>query len=151
MFLVIRPELSGHARGDAGITFDTWLGDDLVEAHSCLLATTPIKNDLVALPDASGFTVTPAHTTTSLFFRHHSPERRLPEFWRIKVLGEAGRDDIGIAEDGATVVSRRVLDVLLRHRIARAVFFQYESRASKSGAAEHERHQSGERRALRLG
>jgi hypothetical protein len=124
-FLIVRPEVSGHARGRDEILFDTWLGDDLVAAHPCLVATTALKNDLEALPAASGFTIGRARATTSRFYRHHSPGRRLPVFWLIRVMGEAGRDDIGIARDGSTVVSRRVLDVFLRHKVARASFSQY--------------------------
>lgn len=105
--------------------FDAWLGDDLVAAYPCLVATTALKNDLAALGDSSGFTVARVRTKTSVFFRRHSPGRRLPVLWLISVVGEAGRDDIGISRDGATVVSQRVLDVLLRHRIPRAVFSQY--------------------------
>jgi hypothetical protein len=124
-FLVVRPEHSGHVGRDGGITFDTWLGDDLVAAHPCLLATTPLKNALLALPAATGFVVTRAHTKTSPFFRQHSPGHRLPVFWLIKVKGEAGRHDIGVARDGSTVVSRRLLDVLLRHTIGQAVLTQF--------------------------
>jgi hypothetical protein len=123
-FLIIRPEVSGHTRGD-GITFDTWLGDDLVAAHPCLVATTALKKDLASLVDASGFSIIRARATTSPFFRRHTPGRRLPVFWMIRIMGEAGVDDIGIAKDGSTVVSRQVLDVLLRHHIPRATFSQF--------------------------
>jgi multidrug efflux pump subunit AcrA (membrane-fusion protein) len=39
--------------------------------------------------------------------------------------GRAGQDDMGITDAGALVVSRRILDVFLEHRIVQARFAQY--------------------------
>jgi hypothetical protein len=124
-FLIVRPEVSGHTAGDGSITFDTWLGDDLIAAHPSLLVTTRLKRDLERLPSASGFAIVMARTSASTFFRCHRPGQRLPVLWLVKILGEAGRDDLGLAQDGAIVASKRVLNILLRHRVARASFAQY--------------------------
>jgi hypothetical protein len=40
------------------------------------------------------------------------PDHKLPPFAWLKVDGQAGRDDFGIAPDYRLVVSERVLDVL---------------------------------------
>jgi hypothetical protein len=126
-FLIVRPEVSGHAVAGDSISFDTWLGDDLVAAHPHLVVTTPLKKDLERIPAASGFAIARIRAVTSRFFRRHSPGKRLPVFWLVRIRGTAGRDDIGIAEDGATVVSPRVFDVLLEHKVGRATFSQYVS------------------------
>ena len=128
-YFILLPELAGHwvaspADGDTCV-FDTWLGDDVVRAHPLVLVTTPVKEALEQLQSSSGFTVGPVGCETSLFFRRHNPGRQLPTFWAVHVNGEAGSDDVGLARDGSVVISRRVLDLLMRFRIKQAVLAQY--------------------------
>ena len=129
-FFTIQPEASGSpATGSAPdrvvCVFDTWLGDDLIRAYPAVLVTTPVKRALLGLQALSGFDIARARIRTSGFFRKHSPGKRLPRFWAIRVGGQAGRDDMGLTAAGTLVVSRRVLDVLLDFRIGRAVLTQY--------------------------
>lgn len=129
-FLTVEPEASGFLVPGASANrvtcvFDTWLGDDVVRAYPALLVRTPVKDALLSLDRRSGFEVTRARIRASRFYRKHSPGKRLPVFWAIEVKGQAGRDDMGLAPAGVLVVSRRVLDVLLRFRIGRAVLAQY--------------------------
>lgn len=134
-FLSIEPETSGFLTrgGEAGrvdCTFDTWLGDDLVRAYPAVLARTRVKEALLALEGRSGFEITRARVRASTFYRKHSPGKRLPVFWAIQVSGRAGRDDMGLTPAGVLVISRRVLDALLRFRIGRAVLAQHPSGAA---------------------
>jgi hypothetical protein len=128
-FFVFLPELSGHWRkdvGEAGVcVFDTWLGDDVVRAHPVLLVTAAAKAELERLAPTGVAAITAARGEPSIFFERHSPGRELPEFWAVRVTGEAGVDDLGLAPDGSVVISRRVLDVLMRFRLRQAVFAQY--------------------------
>lgn len=112
--------------------FDTWLGDDVVRAHPLLLVATPVKQELEPLQPAGGLTVGPVRCETSLFFRRHNPGRQLPDFWAVRVHGEAGVHEVGLARDGAVVISQRVLDILMRFRIKQAVLAQYA--ASSAGS-----------------
>ena len=129
-FLTIEPETSGFlvpgkSAGPVACVFDTWLGDDMVRAYPALLVRTPVKEALLSLDGRSGFEITRARIRASGFYRKHSPGKRLPVFWAIRVKGQAGRDDMGLTPAGVLVVSRRILDVLLRFRIGRAVLAQY--------------------------
>ena len=129
-FLTIEPEASGFlvpggAANRVACVFDTWLGDDLVRAYPAVLVRTPVKEALLSLDRRSGFEITRARIRASSFYRKHSPGKRLPVFWAIQVKGQAGRNDMGLTPAGVLVVSRRVLDVLLRFRIGRAVLAQY--------------------------
>jgi len=129
-FLTVEPEASGALVADApagwvSCLFDTWLGDDVVRAYPAVLVRTPVKEALMSLDRRSGFEITRARIRASSFYRRHSPGKRLPVFWAVQVTGVAGRDDMGLTPAGVLVVSRRVLDVLLRFRIGRAVLGQY--------------------------
>jgi hypothetical protein len=131
-FVVVEPEMSGRPAdaaddGRPSFVFDAWLGDDLVRAYPGVLATARLKNLLAAVPDSTGFSLSPARVRGSRFFRQHNPGRRLPRFWSIEVHGTPGRDDVALTEAGDIVVSRRVLDVLLEHRLVQARFAQYEA------------------------
>lgn len=132
-FFVVEPEAAGvpveaAVRGATSVVFDGWLGDDLVRAYPAVLATTALKNGLLALA-GTGYGITRARVARSRFFRQHHPGVRLPAFWAIAVGHRPGREDIGLTEAGALVVSRRVLDVLLEFRIGRAVLAQYDGHA----------------------
>jgi hypothetical protein len=126
-FFLVKPEDAGHPDRErsGGFVFDTWLGDDLVSAQPDLLVTTPLKKDLESLDEATGFGLSPARTSCSTFFRRHKPQLTLPPFWAINVDGEPGNDDIGLTRDGSLVVSQRVMDVLVRHRVVRAAFWLF--------------------------
>jgi hypothetical protein len=129
-FLTIEPEASGFlVAGEPtnGVTcvFDTWLGDDMVRAYPAVLVRTPVRDALLSLDRRSGFEIARARIRASVFYRKHSPGKRLPVFWAVQVDGRAGRDDMGLTPAGVLVVSQRVLDVLLAFRIGRAVLAQY--------------------------
>lgn len=138
-FFFIKPETSGHPLGSVEpdrpgkqplaeavrCRFDTWLGDDLVRPYPVFLVTTRLKRALEHLPEAAGFSFAPARVSGSPFFKRYSPGKRLPRFWRLRVHGRPGRDDMGIAPDESLVVSGRVLDVLISFSLKRAGMCQY--------------------------
>ncbi len=127
-FLIVEPEIAGTPKGgpaDLEVSFDTWLGDELVRAFPVFLVTTALRDGLARVDAATGFTVKSAQIRSSPFFRKHNPGRRLPRFWALVIEGQAGRDDMGLTGARALVVSRRMLDVLLEFRIGRATMMQY--------------------------
>jgi hypothetical protein len=132
-FFFLKPEDAGHPETGPGAdtplcVFDTWLGDDLVRALRpvpLLLVTTPLKSTLETLDAPTGFRFGPARAERSLFFRAQRPRLQLPEFWELKVEGQAGRDDMGITADQSLVVSQRALDLLVKHSIRQAQLAQY--------------------------
>jgi hypothetical protein len=129
-FISVEPEAAGApAPGskpeELVCVFDTWLGDDVVRAHSMILVTTPVKEALLTLPEPSGFEIAMARVRGSAFFRQNNSGQQLPAFWAVRVHGRAGEDDMGLTPSGTLVVARRVLDVLLDFRIGRAILAQY--------------------------
>ncbi len=127
-FLIVEPEIAGTPKGspaDLEVSFDTWLGDDLVRAFPVLLVTKALRDALSKVETATGFTLKTAQIRSSPFFRKHNPGRRLPRFWALVVDGQAGRDDMGLTGARALVVSKRIVDVLLEFRIGRATLMQY--------------------------
>jgi hypothetical protein len=134
---LVKPEDAGHPdrEGSGGFVFDAWLGDDLVAAQPDLLVTTPLKEDLESLDEATGFGLSLARTSCSPFLRRHTPKLALPPFWAINPDGEPGKDDIGLTRDGSLVVSQRVMDVLVRYRLGRAAFWLF-SPSRRGGEAD---------------
>jgi hypothetical protein len=134
-FFVVQPEVAVATVQGSGASavcvFDAWLGDELVRAHPLLLATTPLKAALSAVAP-TGLSIARARVRRSAFFRGHSPDRGLPVFWALNAENRPGVDDAALTEDGSFVVSRRVLDVLMEFRVARAVFAQYRPYARRS-------------------
>lgn len=130
-FLIVEAETSGAlepsgSAPSAAFTFDVWLGDDLIRAYPAVLVTRGLRDALLTVPDSSGFRLSRARVRGSRFFRLHTPSRRLPLFWAVQIDGKPGRDDMGLSEGGALVVSRRILDVVLEFKMVQAVFKQYD-------------------------
>ena len=132
-FFFFRPEEAGRPGADrAGSLvchFDAWLGDDFVSAHPLFLVTTRLKNALWSVLETGAFRTTRARTRRSRFFLSHHSGCRLPTFWVLHVEGTPGRDDMGITADHSLVVSQKVLQILVRFRVPRAVIEQYVARA----------------------
>jgi hypothetical protein len=138
-FYVVEPEVSGRPIGSVApgagpaCRFDSWLGDDLVRAHPLLLVTTPLKDALMGLDRATGFSVVRAEATRSEFFVRHDPDRQLPEFWSVEVQGRPGLDDLGMGRDGSVVASARVVDAMGRFSLKRATLRQYTASRVEDG------------------
>lgn len=91
--------------------FDGWLGDDLLETFPCFIATERLAN---AIRDArlTGIEFRSVEITTSGEFQDFYPDRTLPSFLWLNVVGKAAEDDFGTTKDASLVVSQRTLDVL---------------------------------------
>lgn len=106
--------------------FDGWLGDSMVTSFPCYLVTEEVREKILK-SGFSGITFDQVEVTTSELFEEMQPDQKLPAFAWLKVNGEAGRDDFGIAKDYRLVVSERVLDALKPLGISNALIEPFEA------------------------
>lgn len=101
-----------------------WLGDALLESFPALIITREAAN---ALSEAgiNGFECREVDVTVSDSFKEIYPERILPEFLWLSVTGNAGRHDLGIADDSRLVASERALTVLKTCGLNNAIIENY--------------------------
>ncbi|MFC3960205.1 hypothetical protein [Halovivax cerinus] len=91
--------------------FSGWLGDELLKSYSCYIITDSVKNHLDG-SELSGWEINDVQVTTSVQFQELHPDRDLPTFHWLKITGEPGEDDFGIAENNRLVISESALSVL---------------------------------------
>ncbi|MER8446107.1 hypothetical protein NKH52_23220 [Mesorhizobium sp. M1066] len=106
--------------------FDGWLGDRMVASFPCYLVTEDVAEKILK-SEFSGVTFDKVEVTTSELFEEMQPDQKLPPFVWLKVNGDAGRDDFGIAKDLRLVVSERVLDALKPSGISNALIEPFEA------------------------
>jgi hypothetical protein len=101
--------------------FDGWLGDVVLESFPCYIVTEEARRNIEDIR-ATGVRFDQVETTTSEEFDKTHPGLRLPRFLWMKIDGQAGKDDFGVAPapDFRLVVSQRILDVLNHLGIAHA-------------------------------
>lgn len=126
VFFAVKPEEVGFRweTSDAGplLVLDAWLGDDLLSAHPTFLVTGPLEEALGAFSDATGYRRRRVRVTRSSFLAQTRPTLALPPLWALDIDGTPGVDDVGLTPHGALVVSQRLLNVLVLHRVGRAIF-----------------------------
>jgi hypothetical protein len=105
--------------------FDGWLGDVLLESFPCFIATIDAVKELQSLP-ATGVRFDDVRITKSVQFQEMYPDRVLPTFKWLKVSGQAGIEDMGLAGDLRLVVSDRVLNALKPLGLSNAVIQNFE-------------------------
>lgn len=91
--------------------FSGWLGDAILESFPCVIATQSAAEALER-SGITGIQLEELEVSTSVEFREMYPAREIPSLRWLKVQGEAGNHDFGIANDLRVVVSERALDVL---------------------------------------
>jgi hypothetical protein len=140
-FLLVKPEPSSQiaerpkgrgagfveapGEGPLAYRFDYWLGDDLVGSPPVFLVTARLKQALSALDPAPAFRFDAVRVEASPFYRESNPERALPDFWRWRFEGRAGKDDAGLWGGHDLVVSGRVFAALLSGRLEQAEILQF--------------------------
>lgn len=101
--------------------FQGWLGDELLEAFPCFIVSKSLGDKLTSA-DLSGFKLDKVEVSRSDLFDELNNQDVLPAFLWLKVTGEPGVHDFGLAKNHRLVISisaRHVLDVC---RIAHADF-----------------------------
>jgi hypothetical protein len=129
-FSVLSPEVAGDLghntvmdTGASGLRvdhlhyeFNTWLGDDLIEAFPCFIVSAHLK-ETIELAGLTGMVFDSAEVSTTQVFEDLYPARRLPVFYWLKVTGKPGVTDFGLTPDARLVVSERALAALRKHSL----------------------------------
>ena len=105
--------------------FDVWLGDPLLEAVGCFIVTESLKKMILAKA-ATGVSFGTVEISRSGQFEDLYPNRQLPEFVWLKVLGDAGRDDFGLSPAHSLVVSDRILNLLREQGMSHCSISEFE-------------------------
>lgn len=109
MFHILEPEVAGGwgSGTDADTTvhppvvhrlvyeLDGWLGDDLLETFPCFVVTDRLAQ-AIKTSGLTGCELGPVEVVKSEDFEELQPDRELPDFHRLFVLGDAGKDDFSI-------------------------------------------------------
>lgn len=126
-YLALEPEVLGGIDADCDcdfsiqppridnlvLSFDDWLGDDLLTTHPVFFVTQDMASKIGAAK-LSGCAFAPMTVKRSELFDdlHEDDPLELPAFVWLKVHGQAGVDDFGLTSKAGLVVSDRALSVL---------------------------------------
>lgn len=105
--------------------FSGWLGNDLLESFPCFIVTDKLGQALLR-SSLTGFSLDSAKTTTNEQFRELYPQRVLPLFYWLKVVGQAGKDDFGISTDLRLVISEKAFQTISAFNIDAADIEDFE-------------------------
>lgn len=100
-----------------------WLGDAILETFPCVMAT-KFAAEALERSGATGIEFAELEVSASAEFHEMYPVREVPSLCWLKVTGDAGKHDFGIATDLRLVVSERALDVLRPFGIQHALVEQ---------------------------
>jgi len=98
--------------------FEGWLGDDLLEVFPCFLVSSELAQALRA-SGLVGFELDVVELSKSPEFEIMYPDRALPSFLWLKVIGTEG-DDFRLRADCRLEVSQRALELLRRYKLENA-------------------------------
>jgi hypothetical protein len=99
--------------------FDDWLGDELLESFPCFIVTARLGAELERAR-LTGFVLDDVEISVSENFEELDPDATLPPFRWLRISGEAGQADFGVASDQRLVVSDRALAILERFQLQNA-------------------------------
>lgn len=91
--------------------FDVWLGDPLLEAVGCFIATEALKERIQAM-NATGVSFSTVEVSKSIQFKDLYPNCQLPKFVWLQVTGRPGIDDFGLSSKHSLVVSEKIRNAL---------------------------------------
>lgn len=91
--------------------FDFYSSDVLIECPPCRIVTESART-AIEFARLTGANFDKVEVSNSHEFRGLHPEQKLPQFAWLKVDGEAGHDDFGVARNTRLVVSERALELL---------------------------------------
>lgn len=93
------------------LEFDGWLGDHLLECFPCFVISQVIQRDAEEI-GATGCVFDSVEVTLSQQFRALYPDREIPNFVWIKIVGTPVEDDFGISDDNCLIVSDRIFTMI---------------------------------------
>jgi hypothetical protein len=106
--------------------FDGWLGDVLLESFPIFIIADSAMRQLQS-EGMAGLRAEDLETTVSQQFQELHPQRHLPRFVWLQVIGKPGRDDFATDSNGRLVVSETALEKLNRLGIKNAEVADYPS------------------------
>lgn len=95
--------------------FDGWLGDDLLESTPCFICSDRLSNILKDY-ELSGYQLDTCEISKSDLFSDLYPEKELPIFYWLKIVGQ-DEDDFKLSSNGSLIVSEEVLHVFQKVNI----------------------------------
>lgn len=104
--------------------FHGWQGDDLLTTVANFIVSDPVRESLTSR-DLSGYTIDDVTVSKSPEFDELYPDTDLPAFYWLKITGEPGEDDFGIADNNRLVISADALSVLEDATIDQATVTEY--------------------------
>ncbi len=138
---ILEPEVAGSIYGDESVIdssvhppcvkrldyrFDGWMGDDVLESFPCYIATTKLAGSLKQA-GMTGVEFDEVKVSKSEQFEEMYPNRELPTFVWLRIIGQAGEDDFGLTNDNRLVVSERALNRMKEFRLDNCEVVQYEA------------------------
>jgi hypothetical protein len=120
----VRPEVAGALGENAIIDssthppkvsrlhchFDGWLGDDLLEVFPCFLVSERLAR-AIQQSNLTGWRLAPVEATESVEFEELYPNRGLPKFCWLQVIGDSAAD-FSLSAESHLVVSEEALRML---------------------------------------
>ena len=96
--------------------FDGWLGDDILETFPCYIITKRLS-DLLTVSPLTGYEIDDVVISYSETFMELYPNKKMPTFFWLKIIGAAGIEDFGAENNNRLVVSETVMNLLARVQI----------------------------------
>ncbi|MGD1318740.1 hypothetical protein [Chryseobacterium sp. 2R14A] len=133
MYKIIEPEVVGSLGKETELDnsvfpshvkklhyeFDGWLGDDILEFFPFYIVTYSLREALEN-NKFTGITFQEITISKSETFLELYPDRELPEFYWLKISGEAFKDDFFITQENILAISEKAYFVLQKYNINNA-------------------------------
>jgi hypothetical protein len=104
--------------------FQGWLGDDLLESFPCFICTKEFADKLNE-HNLSGYLLKDCEVSKSEIFIELYPERPLPIFYWLKIIGDIN-DDLSLSNNGSLLISENALNVFRQNNISHCSIEKYE-------------------------
>jgi hypothetical protein len=92
--------------------FDVWSDDDLLKTSPCYYVSERLFQTLTS-SSLSGFELdADLDTDVSLTFKNLYPNKTIPRFILLNIVGNAGVDDFGLTDEGELILSEAAVELL---------------------------------------
>jgi hypothetical protein len=104
--------------------FHGWLGDALLKGYRCYILTTSAA-EAVRTEGLSGVQCADVEISTDYEYEDLYPNRPLPTFVWLQIMGKPGQDDFGMARNNHLVMSGQALQILSPFGTAHALLASF--------------------------
>ncbi|HEY9007346.1 MAG TPA: hypothetical protein VIM75_14495 [Ohtaekwangia sp.] len=112
------------------ISFDGWLGSDLLNVSPVFFVTAPLMNEIISHRLTGILKFDPIEITVSEIFNELHANKVLPSFFLLRLNGVPYKDDFGKTEKNKLVISQRAYDLLKSFELSIAEIEELHSRES---------------------